>query len=233
MSTLIRSLVISLIVVFVSACGGGGGGTPASTDVPTDTSLSFSSFPPGFFDGSYSTSYSLTGTATNATSYTATWSIQSGTDTTFNSKSVKTIEQLISITNTTTNAVAGALGRDYFSTDINNLTYEGSDIPSLALSSMSTSTTVIPLTASIGDFGSLASYTSSDGTSGTVTWSLQDGFNGKAKLVTTTVDRDTSNVLDTTEVHKWLISQDGTRLSVEVIITYHQDNNLTLTLSGS
>lgn len=225
-----RSLLISLFIMFVTACGGGGGGTPAN---PTDPTLSFSTFPPGYFNGSYSASYSLTGTATNGTSYTATWSVQSGADTTFNSKSVKTIEQLLSITNTTTNAVAGALGYTYFSTDINNLTLEGSYSPTIGVSSMATSTTIIPLTASIGDFGNVGSYTNSDGTSDTVTWSLEDGFNGKAKLVLTFVAKDTSNVLDTTEVRKWLISQDGTISSVEVIITFHQDNNLTLTLSGS
>lgn len=233
MNTLIRSSVIFLIFVSLTACGGGGGGTTASTDTPTDTSLVFSAFPPGYFGGSYSDSISLTGTATNATSYTATWNIQSAADTTFNSKSVKAIQQLLSITNTTTNAVAGATAFTYFTTDLNNLTVEGSYTPTDGVSSFATSTTVIPLTATIGNFGSIGNYTNSDGTSSSTTWALADGFNGNAKLIITFVDKDSSNVLDSTEIQKWLISQDGTRLSVEVIITFHQDNNLTVTLAGS
>ena len=229
MNTFMRLFLMSLTLIFVTACGGGGGGgAPA-----TDTSLVFSTFPSDYFGGSYSHSLSLTGTATNSTSYTATWNIQSAADTTFNSKPVKAIQELLSITNTTTNAVAGATNFTYYTTDLNNLTVEGAFSPTDGVSKIATSTTILPLTATIGNFGSIGNYTHSDGTFSSSTWALVDGFNGNAKLVITFVNRDSSNVLDVTEVHKWLISQDGTRLSVEVIVTFHQNNNLTLTLTGS
>lgn len=226
MNTLLRSLVISLIIVFVTACGGGE--TPTSKDTP----LVFSAFPPGYFDGNYSASYSLTGSATDGNNYTATWNIQSGTDTTFNSKPVKTIEKTLTTTNTATNAVVvGAVHSTYFTTDINNLTVEGTN--SLGVSYMPTSTTVIPLTASIGDSGSVGSYAGTDGSSSSTTWSIEDGFNGKAKLVITEVINDASSVLYATQIQKWLISQDGSISGVEAIVTYHQNTNRIVTWTGS
>ena len=67
-------LLISLSV-WLSACGGGG-----SSDVPTDTSLVFSVFPPGYFDGSYSDLYSLTGSSSDDENFNATLREQSGSD---------------------------------------------------------------------------------------------------------------------------------------------------------
>lgn len=233
MNALLRSLVISLIIVFVTACGGG---TTTNTDIPTDTSLVFSSFPPGYFGGSYSASYSLTGSDTNGGTYTSTYSIQSGTDTTFNSQDVKTINELILLTNTSTNVVAGTLSNDYYTTDINNLKYVGYYTDSNGVSAMPstpTSNSVLPLTGSIGDFGEVGSYTRSDGSNFSKSWSLVDGYNGKAKLVITTTSNDTSNILYFTTVEKRLISQDGTISGIEVIITYHQSGNRTVTLTGS
>lgn len=217
--------------MFITACGGGG--TPASTDVPTDTSLSFSSFPPGYFGGSYSQSFSYTGSDTNGGSYTATLSVQSGADTTFNSLPVKTINELFSITNTGTNAVAGTLVNSYFSTDINSLRYYGYFTASDGVSGIATSTSVLPVSATIGSFGNVGSYTRTDGSNFSSTWSLVDGFNGKEKLILTVTSNDSSNVLDFTSKSTSLITQDGTRLNEEVVITFHQSGNLTLTLTGS
>lgn len=229
MNALLRSLVISLIIVFITACGGGE--TPTSTDTPTDTSLVFSAFPPGYFDGNYSASYSLTGSATDGNNYTATWIIQSGADTTFNTKPVKTIEKKLTTTNTATNAVVETVHSTYFTKDINNLTVEGTD--SLGVSYIPTSTTVIPLTASIGDSGSIGSYAGTDGSSSSITWSIEDGFNGKAKLVITEVFNDASSELYATQIQKWLISQDGSISGVEAIVTIHQNTKRIVTWTGS
>lgn len=215
--------VIALSVLSTLGSGGGGGGTP----------VEFTLLPSGFFGGNYAGSYSLTGSATNGDNFTATWDIRSQPDTTFNSKPVKTLDELLNITNTSTNATASTLINTYFSTDINNLTYEGQYSTTTGVSTMPTSTTVIPVTASIGDFGAVGDYTNSDGSSMSATWSLVDGFNGKAKFVITFTHKDSSNALYATEVHRWLISTDGSRSGVEIVITYHQSGNLTITLTGS
>lgn len=224
MGVLIRSLVISLIIVFVTACGGG---SPDSTETP----LVFSAFPPGYFDGNYSASYTLTGSSSDGENYTAIWEIVSGADTTFNSNPVKTIEKTLTTTNIATNAVVvGAVHSTYFSTDINNLIVEGTG--SQGVIYIPTSTAIIPLTGSIGDSGIVGSYTGSDGSSSSSTWAIEDGFNGKAKLVITEVFKDGSSALYLTQVQKWLISKNGTISGVEAIVTYHQTNRI-VTWTGS
>jgi hypothetical protein len=220
------TLLVALILV---GCGGGGG----SSNVPTDTSLVFSVFPPGYFDGSYDVSYSLTGSSSDGENFTATLREQSGSTTVFNAQPVMTIDQQISITNTTTGATAAGSSEDYYSTDINNLTLVGSLNITDGNIMMATSTDIIPLTGSIGDFGNAGSYTLSDGTSVTLSWSLLDGFNGKAKEARTGVFRDSGGALEITEVDTYTISQDGTVSRLDIKITYHQLGNLVVTLSGS
>ena len=230
----IFTITIPLLMGFsLVACGGGGGSSSSTSDTPTDTSIVFSAFPSTYFGGNYSATYTLNGSFSNGDNVTATWNIQSGSTTTFNSQSVTTIDELLSITNTTTSATSGGLSETYYSTDTNNLTLQGGYRTIDGVSSMATSTTVIPLSGTIGDFGMVGNYTLSDGTSSSTTWALEDGFNGKAKLVTTTTIRDSSNALYATSVYKWLITQDGTRESFSVTVTYHQTNNLTLTMSGN
>lgn len=224
MNTFMHLFLMSLTLIFVTACGGGE--TPTSTDTPTDTSLAFSAFPPGYFDGNYLASYTLTGSSSDGENYTAIWEIVSGADTTFNSiPVVKAIEKTLTTTNIATNAVVvGAVHSTYFSTDINNLIVEGTG--SQGVIYIPTSTAIIPLTGSIGDSGIVGSYTGSDGSSSSTTWSIEDGFNGKAKFVITEVFKDGSSALYLTQVQKWLTIQDGTISGVEAIVTYHQTNRI-------
>lgn len=229
----IPKLVLICSILFLTACGGGGGGGGGSSDVPTDTSLVFNAFPPGYFGGSYSVSYSLTGSSSDGQNFTAILREQSGSTTLFNAQTVMTIDQQISITNTTTGAFSAGSSEGYYSTDINNLTYVGSFDITDGVTTMATSTNVIPLTGSIGDFGNVGSYTLSDGTSLTFSWALLDGFNGKAKVASTGVFNDSAGVLEFTEVDTYTISQDGTVSRVDIRITFHQLGNLVVTLSGS
>lgn len=228
---LVSLIIAALISITLTACDGGS--SSSSTQTPTDPTLVFSLFPAQFFLGSYSASYSLSGSYSNGDTVTGIWQIQSGTTTTFNSQPVVTINQNLSLTNTASGATTSTIGETYYSPDTNNLTLVGSYRTIDGVSSMATSTSIIPLTGNVGDFGNVGSYTLSDGTNSSITWSLVDGYNGKAKLVTTTVVRDTSNALFATEVDSWTIAQDGTRESVQVTVTYHQSGNLTLTMSGN
>lgn len=227
---LFKKITISiLLVAALSACGGGGGGG----NTPTDPSLVFSLFPPDYFGGAYSDSYSLSGSDNTGDGYTATIAVQSGSTATFNAQSVLTIDQQVTITNTTTNAVGTGSSESYFSTDLNNLMAVGAYNITDNITALPTSVSVIPLTGSIGDFGNIGSYALSDGTSTVNSWALQDGFNGNAKLVTTYVARDSLNALDYTEIDTYTINEDGSIIRVNVVITLHQLGNITITLSGS
>jgi len=223
-----KILLLISLSAWLSACGGGG-----SSDVPTDTSLVFPAFPPGYFDGSYSALYLLTGSSSDDENFSATLREQSSSTVLFNTQPVMTINQQIWITNVTTGAIDTELSEIYYSTDINNLTLVGSLNITDGVITMATSTSIIPLTGSIGDFGNVGSYILSDGTSLTLSWALLDGFNGKAKLEKTAVFRDSSGALEATEVDTYTISQDGTVLHVDIKITFHQLDDLIIILSGA
>lgn len=223
---MLKGLTLVAILVLVG-CGGGGG------TEPTDTSLEFSLNPPGYFGGSYSDSHSLTGSYSNGDKATATLRSQSGSTTTFNGLPVLTIDQQVSITNTTSGANAADSSEGYYSTDLTKLTVVGGLSITDGVITMATSTSIIPLIARIGDFGNVGNYTQSDGKSQSRSWALEDGFNGKAKLVITTVLKDFSDALEATEVDTYTIRQNGTITHVHLTVTLHQLGNLVLTLTGS
>jgi hypothetical protein len=225
-----RIFVLLPLVALLAACPGGGGSGGGNT--PTDPSLDFSLFPSGYFGGSYTASYSLSGSFSNGHGATATYNVHSGSTTTFNSQPVITIGDQATITDTTTNGVASGTSETYFSTDTSNPTVVGNYSPTSGVSYYATSTTVIPLTAKIGNFGNIGTYTGSDGTTYTSSWALQDGYNGNAKLAITFAYKDSSNNPDATEIDTYTIKQDGTRVHLDVNITFYSSGG-TLTLSGS
>lgn len=198
---------------------------------PTNTSLVFSTFPDTYFDGSYSTSYSLSGGFSNGEIASAFLGIQSGSTTTFNAQPVETIDRILYITNTSNGSVSSSIKELYYSTDMNNLLIEGGYEAINGVSTMATSASVIPQTASIGDFGFIGDYTLSNGTNTIVTWAMLDGFNGNAKFTKTSVNRDSSNELITTSIESWIISQDGTRTGLTIATTFHQIGDLVLIIS--
>ena len=234
-----------LIVMMISALSlygcGGGSGTTTVTDTPTDTSLVFSIFAPEYLGGNYSISYSLAGSDTNGDSYSATQSVQSGNPSMVfvGKKAVKVIDVSTSITNTSTNALIEITDNKYFIHEehTNIIKYYGyyhdynASYTYLVIPKSDTSINVIPLTATIGDFGIVGEYINSGGSYFTQSWKLTDGFNGKAKLIVTTVPSDTSSNLYPTTIEKLLISQDGTVSGFELIVTYHQSGN-TITLTS-
>ena len=226
-------IVMTISMLSLYGCGGGnGGGTTTDTDTPTDTSLVFSIFAPDYFDVDYSASYSLAGSDTNGDSYTATQTVTAGNETSYSGKPVKEIIVSTSITNTSTNAPLEILDKKYFTHEANysDLRLLASEIP--GVSAIFRSNEIIPLTATIGDFGTVGVYDRSDFSSFTQTWELTDGFNGKAILIVTTVPSDTtSSGLYPTTIEKLLISQDGTVLGFELIIIDHQNSN-TITLTS-
>ena len=118
--------------------------------------------------------------------------------------------------------------------DLTEIRYFGytNSLGVLATPTTESSINIIPQTAKIGEFGTVGHYTRLDDDSHfTQSWTLTDGFNGKAILSVKTVPDDTSSDLYPTTVEKFLISQDGTVLGYELIITEHPDGNI-ITLSN-
>lgn len=237
-------IIMTFSALSLFGCGGGGTTTPSSAtsvgtpDTPTDTSLVFSIFAPEYLGGSYLVAFPLTGSDTNGDTYTATQSVKSGTpaDAFIGAGfvPVKVIDVDTIITNTNTNAVIEIADNKYYTheafTDIRYFGYTNS-LGFLATPTSELSINIIPLTATIGNFGTVGHYTRTDGSGFTQSWELTDGFNGKAILIVTTLPDDITTDTYPTTVEKFLISQDGAVSGYEVIITYHASNN-TITLTN-
>ncbi len=231
----ISGLLIFTIALLLSGCGSSGGGSTATgtgggSGTPTDTTIDFSLFPPTFFT-SYDVSADLSGTFSNginpdvAVTGSVTEKIQA--QSTFSGQAA--IPFLTTTIFTSSIAFGTAVITNYYNMDAANRRFLGSedDVTSTAL----TTPAVIPKTARIGDSGGVGVYVDVDGLKSTISWRLDDGFNGKAKLVILNKTNKASGAPDNTTTTTYLIQADGTRLSVE-LVTFNETVKVTNTLSG-
>ena len=222
----IRKLALIGSIVFLTSCGGGGGG---SNSVPTDPNTIFQLFPPGFFSVGFSETTNFTGTDTGGGVFTATASVQTQAQTTFLGQPA--IPQLVQIqlTNTATGAFISDTGTGFWSTsatDRRNLGFSNS-----SSTTVSATTTAIPQTAKIGDFGDVGTYTDNAGDVSVDSWRLDDGFNGRAKLVVLSTETDQFGTLITSSTTTDLIDTSGNVISEEIKI-FFADVGITLTLNS-
>ena len=227
-----RLIIASIVVVLLSACGSGGGGGDASTtpaSVPTDTNIAFQSFPPGYFSTGYKETYQLTGNDTAGGTYTATVSVATQAQTTFNGQPAIPVQSLVNITNIGTGAFATGTGTSYFSVDSASRMYLGF-IDSDSIIHAAVSLNVIPQSAKIGDFGTVGTYTGA-GESTQIMWQLTDAKNGLANQVLSETTMISGN-LEFSEETSYVIDQSGNRKSVTAKI-YYADSGITITLSGN
>ncbi len=231
----ISGLLILTAALFLSGCGSSGGSGTATGNVsgngtPTDTTIDFSLFPPAFFT-SYDVSADLTGTFSDgvnpdvAVTGSVTEKIQA--QSTFSAQAA--IPFLTTTTFTSSIAFGTAVITNYYNIDDANRRFLGSedDVISTAL----TTPTVIPKTARIGDSGGVGVYIDVDGLESTISWRLEDGFNGKAKLIILNKTNKVSGAPDNTFTTTYLIQADGTRISVE-LVTFNETVKVSNTLSG-
>ena len=220
--------LLTLFGVLISGCGGGGGTSPSTGGggTPTDTSLSFKIFPDNYFVN-YDVSASLTGADNKGITYTGSISEKTLAETTFLSENAIPIETKINFTSSN-GGFAAVIQNQYFGTNVSDRRYLGVNG---VVETVSANTNTIPATGKIGDSGTVGTYTDNAGSISTLTWSIEDGFNGNAKLVFITTTNNSLGNLDNTFTTTYLIKPDGTRLSVE-LKTYNVNVDLEVTLSG-
>lgn len=229
----IFGLLILITSLFLSGCGGGGSDAPGAGDghgTPTDTSIDFTIFPPNFFTN-YSASADLTGTFTGSilgdVELTGSLTEVLQAQTTFLGSAA--IPYLTTTTFTSTAGIGGtAQLTSYYNMEENNRRFLG---VSGEVNIVSATTTAMPQTARIGESGNIGTYVADDGMTSVISWSLEDGFNGNAKLILSNQTNNASGAPDNTVTTTYLIQADGTRLSVE-LITFNDTVNITSTLSG-
>ena len=230
----ISGLLILTIALFLSACSSGGGDSAATTGAgagaPTDTTIDFSLFPPTFFT-SYDVSADVSGTFSDgvnpdvAVTGSVTEKIQA--QSTFSGQAAI---PFLTTTTFTSSIVSGtAVITNYYNMDDANRRFLGSEDD--VISSAPATPAVIPKTARIGDSGNVGVYVDTDGLESTITWRLEDGFDGKAKLIVLNKTKSVSGTPDNTVTTTYLIQADGTRISVE-LVTFNEVVQITNSLSG-
>lgn len=217
-----------LLTFLLVACGGGGGGgTPVT---PTDPNTVFSLFPSGFFNAGYSDVVNYTGTDTLGGTHIATFSTQTQAQTTFLGEPAIPVIGQLQLTNTANNAVISNIGTVYWSTsatDRHRLGYSDS-----TTTTVSATTTAIPQTAMINDFGVTGTYIDNAGEVGTDSWRLDDGGSGRAEMVNLSTTRDQFGDLISSSTTTTLIDTSGNSVSTTLVL-FIASENATITLSSN
>ena len=225
-----KHLALAIVVFTLAACGGGGGGGGGDDFVPTDPNTVFQTFPPGYFTTGYSDTVNYTGTDSRGDVYTFTGSVQTQAQTTFLGEPAIPLLAQVQITNTSTGGFASNTGTTYYSTSASDRRHLGYSDSSET--TVSATTFAIPQTATIGDFGVVGTYTNNAGEVDDQSVRLDDGGNGRAKLVILSTKRDQFGALLISSTSTTLIDTSGNPISGKIEIFY-ADIGVTLTLTGS
>ena len=217
-----RSVIMALALV-LTGCGG-----EEKTEQPTDRSISFRLYPSDFFDTGYKENYAASGTVKNGSNITTvavSFSNKANGLTSFNSSQAQSVYGTVSISEASTGAFIATSGTEYYSSDPNHLSFLGSVQNGVYTTAKSNS--VIPITAKIGDFGSIGEYVNTANSNiKTMGWELQDGNNGNAKMCITTTTTDTTSIgttINESGLVCYLITPEGYRLSMSFDFTNYQE----------
>ena len=221
-----KKYLVLFALILIQGCSSGGGDGSTATDPNTE----FQIFPSGYFTAGYADTINYTGTGTDGSSYTASVSEQTQTQSTFLGQSAIPILEQLQVTNISTGATASGIGTEYYSTDPNDRHFLGES--STTTTTVTAVTTAIPQTAKIGDIGIVGTYTDNAGNVTERSWRLDDGLNGRAKRFVLTTERDQFGIVTTTIAVTNLIDTSGNVISSNVVISY-LDLGVTLTLNGS
>lgn len=221
------NLIVFAIITLLAGCSGGGGDEGTT---PTDPNTVFELFPSTFFTAGTTDTLNFTGTDTAGGVYTATISQQTQAQSTFLDQPAIPILLQLQLTNTANGGFVSNVGTGYYSVSAADRHYLGySDASSTTVSAI---TTAIPQTAKIGDFGVIGTYTDNAGEVDIESWRLDDGGNGRAKLVNLSTSKDQSDNLILSSTTTSLIDTNGNVISITLVL-FFANEGVTITLNGS
>jgi len=228
MKSLINKIsLILLITTIASGCGSSGGG---DSTTPTDPNTVFQLFQPGLFTTGYTETMNYTGTDTDGGTWTGTMSHLTQSQTTFIGQAAIPFLVQVKLTNTANGTAISNVGTAYYSvsaSDRHCLGYSDS-----YTTTVSATTTAIPETAKIGDFGVIGTYIDNAGSVDVQSWRLDDGGNGLAKIVQLYTKKDQFGNLETSSTATAVINTSGETLSNQEVI-FFADSGVTLTLNSN
>ena len=116
----------------------------------------------------------------------------------------------------------------YFLVSNGNL-YKITNAPG-TLSYTATNFTMPPNPANVGDFGTIATLTGSDGSTMIIAWELSPEFNGHSIMIITSTTRNILNLVTSSEVDRFYLDRAGSPYKLGIIIT---TGGVTTTLTGT
>ncbi|MDB4575773.1 hypothetical protein N9112_02315 [bacterium] len=221
-----KKYLVLFAFIIIQGCSSGGGDSTS----PTDPNTVFQLFPTGYFTAGYTSTINYTGTDTAGSTYTGTVSKQTQAESTFLGVPAIPILYQIQITNTATGAFASGTSTEYFSTLATDRHYLG--YSSNTTTTVSATTSPIPQTAKIGDFGIIGTYTDNAGNVDIQSWRIDDGGNGTANGVLLSNETDQFGNPTSSSVETTNIDASGNRLSEKLVI-YYADSGITVTLNSN
>lgn len=224
-----KHLAFAIVVFTLVACGGGGGGG-GDDFIPTDPNTVFRASPIGFFTEGRSKMMNCTGTDTAGGTFTAVFSDQTQAQTTFLGGPAIPILGQLQLTNTATGAFVSNTGTSYASTSAVDRRYLG--YSDSTTTTVSATTSVLPETVKIGDFGNIGTYTDNVGDVDVQSWRVDDGGSGRAKLVNLSNETDQFGILQISSTETDLIDTGGNVIS-QVVEVFFATLGVTLTLNCS
>ena len=221
-------LICSFSILTLSACGGGSSGGGDSTFEPTDPNTEFRLFPVGYFTPGGSSTQNCTGKDSDVDKYTAVFSAQTQAETIFLGVPAIPIIVQVQLTNTSTGAFVSNIGTSYASSSELDRHYLG--YSDASTTTVSATTSSLPLTVKIGDFGITGTYTDNAGNVEVISWRIDDGGGGRAEIVSLSTDTDQFGYLVTSSITTGTIDTGGNVIS-EVVEIFYADLGVTLTLN--
>lgn len=226
-------LAIGILLFGCSGGGGGGGITQTSPETgddsdpvitnPTSPTALFPTFPEGYFVKGYKETFTVLGSDSDGFRYSGTITFQ----TPFDREGFDGTKQVgvriwndFQITETTTNQMANWGGSEFFSTDPAARQLLGEiecyDNGINLIEYVSVTNASIPQFVKIGDSGLVGKYYTIDGSSETISYSVTDAGNGYVNLTYSYEFKDSNGVSDGSEVHTFVIDQNGNRISLKI-----------------
>ena len=215
------------IAVVLGLTGCGGGGAP-STPTPTGTAVSMAPINGvllGTSAGATLNFPSLVGSDLQGRGWSGSSQTIADGVTTFEGRTVNRVRTLITLQLAGGTPVSG-ISTQYFLA-ANSSYYKVVDSSGTAY--VPTSQTAIPSTMNVGDFGTIGTFTGSEGTTITMTWALTAGVNGASTLAISSVIK-TGTTVTATEVDSYHLDAAGVPTSISIIVTAA---GTTVTLSGN
>lgn len=192
---LILVLTLTGVALVTASCGGGGGDNlvPVDDFVPTDPTTEFRLFPSDYFTDGFAVTMNYTGTDSDGDQYTASVSSVTQAQATLLGVPAIPILNQVSVFNISIGALVSDISTSYFSPVAADRHYLG--YHDLSVRTISATTSAIPETAKIGDFGAIGTYTDNAGDVDAVSWRLDDAGNGHANKVVLDTTTDQSGTL--------------------------------------